>query len=80
MDVNTYIRVRDSTPFPLAADIMRVLRHQSGAKRPYFGLTVDVKEAHRAVAIDPLDWPLQACQVSPDGPVYLKKRGTYTCN
>ena len=55
VDVNKYIRVRDSTPFPLAADIMRVLRHQSGAKRPYFGLTVDVKEAHRSMAIDPLD-------------------------
>ena len=77
VDVNKYIRVRDSTPFPLAADIMRVLRDQAGAKRPYFGLTVDVKEAHRSVAIDPLDWPLQACQVTPEGSVYLNKRGTY---
>ena len=40
-------------------------------------MTADVKEAHRAVAVHPDDWPLQACQVEPGGPVYLNKRGTY---
>ncbi len=75
--MNRYIRVRGKMPFPLAADVRRLLRHQAAARSPFFGLTADVKKAHRAVAAHPDDWPLQACQVEDGGSVYLNKRGTY---
>ncbi len=77
VDVNRYIRVRDRIPFPVGADVSRLLRHQASTRTPFFGLTADVKEAHRAVAVHPDDWPLQACQVETGGSVYLNKRGTY---
>jgi hypothetical protein len=75
--VNRNIQVRDRIPFPLASDVSRLLRRQASRGRPNFGLTADVKEAHRAVAIHPDDWPLQACQVVPGGSIYLNRRGTY---
>jgi hypothetical protein len=77
VDVNKYIRVRDKIPFPLAPDVARVIRHQAASNMPFYALTADVKEAHRAIAVDPRDWPLQACQVQPGGDVYCNKRGTY---
>jgi hypothetical protein len=77
VDVNKYIRVRDKIPFPLAPDVSRVIRHQAASNMPFYALTADVKEAHRAIAVDPRDWPLQACQVEPGGDVYCNKRGTY---
>ncbi len=55
VDANRHIRVRDRITFPLAADISRILRHQASTKRPFFGLTADVKEAHVAVAVHPDD-------------------------
>ena len=77
VDVNRYIRVADGAIFPTAADLKTCLRLQAESRAFHVGLTLDVKEAHRCVAVRPLDWPLQACQVRPGGPVYLNKVGTY---
>ncbi len=77
VDVNKHIRVRDKVPFPMSADISRLLRFQAASNTPFFGLTADVKEVHRVVAVHPLGWPVQACQVDPGGDVYLNARGTY---
>ena len=44
---------------------------------PHFGMAVDVEGAHRTIAVRPLDWPLQACPVYPDGQVFLNRRGTF---
>ena len=77
VDVNRYIKVQDGGCSPTAADIKRVLQEQRASGAPHFGLTLDVKEAHRMVAVRPEDWPLQACQVRRGGVVYLNTRGTY---
>ena len=77
VDINTKIKVQDATPCPTAPDIKTALRLQAARRTPYFGLTADVKEAHRLIPVDPLDWPLQACQVRPGGNIYLNKVGTY---
>ena len=42
-----------------------------------FALTADVKEAHRRVPIDPGDWHLLGCQVTPGSSVYINKLGTF---
>ena len=75
--VNDAIRVRDAVQFPIASDAKRVLRAQAETGQPHFGLTADVEEAHHAVAIDPRDWPLLACQVRLGGKVYFNTRGTF---
>ena len=77
VDVNRFIKVNDGSCCPTAADIKRVMQAQRASGLPHFGLTLDVKEAHRAVAVRPEDWPLQACQVREGGSVYLNTRGTY---
>ena len=77
VDVNRFIKVRDGSCCPTAADNKCVMRAQRTSGLPHFGLTLDVKEAHRAVAVRPEDWPLQACQVREGGLVYLNTRGTY---
>ena len=75
VDTNRYICVMDGGSSPQAPDIKATMRHQSGKGVPHCGLTVDVKDAHKVVAVRPEDWPLVACQVYPDGDVYLNKRG-----
>ncbi len=77
IDVNRYIKVLDGGLCPVAADIKCALRTQMQSGKPHIGLTVDVKEAHRMVAIRPDDWPLQACQVEPGGDIFLNRVGTY---
>ena len=77
VDVNKYIRVQDSIPFPTAPDLARVLRQVASSGKQYFAFTADVKEAHRMVAVAPSDWGFQACQLDEGGDVYLNKCGTY---
>ena len=75
--VNDKIRVRDGGIFPTAPDLKLALREQAATGRPHFGLTADIEEAHRMIAVDPVDWPLQACQARPGGEVFLNTCGTY---
>ena len=77
VDTNRYILVMDSGSSPQAPDIKATMRHQSAKKVPHCGLTVDVDNAHKRLAVRPEDWPLAACQVYPEGGVYLNKRGTF---
>ena len=77
VETNQYIKVRDAVPLPLADDIRTTTRLQGESGKPHFGLTVDVREAHRLIVVAPEDWPLQAVQPVPGGNVYLNKRGTY---
>eukprot|EP00969_Alexandrium_andersonii_P319003 14092281-Alexandrium_andersonii.AAC.1 len=60
---------------PTAPDLKRQLREQAAYSPVVFSLVTDVKEAHRAVAIDERDWRFLACQVG--GAVYVHRRGTY---
>ena len=75
--VNRFIKVLDGAVFPLAPDVKAALRHQSTRGKPFWGLTVDVKGAHRLVAIRRRDWPLIACQIREGGDVYINKVGTF---
>jgi len=75
--VNARIKVRDQERFPAAPDLKRQLREQAASGLPTLGLAVDVKDAHRCIAVAPEDWHLQAAQVVPGAPVYLFKRGTF---
>ena len=77
VDVNRYIKVLDGAVFPTSADLKCCLREQAESGAPHLGLTLDVKEAHRCVAVREEDWPLQACQVHPGGLVYINMVGTY---
>ena len=72
--INDQIRVRDAGACPTAADLATALRHMEFAGIPCFSIKM---EAHRAVAVDPVDWGLQACQLGERGPVFLNRRGTY---
>ena len=77
VNTNRFIKVRDGGVPPMASDLKTCLRMQAARGKPFCGLTVDAKSAHKVVAIRPEDWPLQACQVVPGGPVFINKRGTY---
>ena len=77
VDVNRFIKVVDGGCCPTAPDIKCAMREQRASGIPHFGLTLDVKEAHRMVAVREEDWPLQACQVRPGGDVFLNTCGTY---
>ena len=77
VDANRYILVLDGGTSPTAQDLKTCMRHQAGRKRPHVGATLDIRGAHHVVVVRPYDWPLQACQVEPGGPVYINKRGTF---
>ena len=77
VDVNKYILVLDGGLNPVASDLKTALRLQAARSCRHFGLAVDVRGAHRIVHVRPQDWPLQACQLVPGGPVYLNKVGTF---
>ena len=59
--VNRNIRVRDQDKAPAAPDIKHVLRQLAQRPGRKFGFKVDVKDAHRLIPIDPVDWHLLAC-------------------
>ena len=53
------------------------MRTQASRGRPHFGLTVDVRGAHRTIVIRLEDWPLLACQLTPGGDVFVNRVGTF---
>ena len=77
ISVNRRIRVRDQERFPTAADVKRIMREKAAIGEKSFALTADVKEAHRQVPVDPRDWHLLGCQVSPGSHVFINKVGTF---
>ena len=76
LDVNSAIRMRDQVPTATAGELRALLQTEPGVT---FGLTGDVKRAHRLVKIDPLDWGRQACRTdeSEGGKVWLNLVGTF---
>ena len=77
ISLNRRIRLRDQERCPFASDIKRVMREKARIGERSFALTADVKEAHRQVPIDPRDWHLLGCQVTPGSSVYINKVGTF---
>ena len=61
--VNTSTHLRDQERAPVAPDLKRFMREKAKAGEVTFGLTADVKEAHRQVPIHPDDWHLLGCQL-----------------
>ena len=76
--VNHRICVRDGSVLPTVDDLRVALSTQASTGQPHFGITVDVKEAHRQVAIRRQDWGLLACRSGPQHPsIFINTRGTY---
>jgi len=75
--LNDRIRVRDQEQFPGGNDLKRLLREQASVGGRWFGLTADVKDAHRVIAIHPRDWRLLGMQPRAKGTVFINKRGTF---
>ena len=74
--VNARIKVRDQIRSPSAGDVQALLRELPGV---FFGLTGDVKRAHRLVKIAMKDWGAQACRTGvPNADrVWVNKVGTF---
>ena len=77
VDANRYNLILDGGINHIASDIKTAMRMQASRGRPHFGLTVDLRGAHRIIVIRPEDWPLLACQLTPEGDVYIKRVGTF---
>ena len=61
--VNTSTHLRDQEWAPVAPDLKRLMREKAKAGEVTFGLTADVKEAHRQVPTHQDDWHLLGCQL-----------------
>jgi len=79
VDINRAIRVRDQLRNPTHHEGTRYL--QEMAQDPshfHFSLMVDVRKAHRRVAVREGDWPFQACKVrESDDHLFLNCVGTF---
>ena len=75
--VNTSTHLRDQERAPVAADLKRLMREKAKTGEVTFGLTADVKEAHRQVPIHPDDWHLLGCQLDRGGEVFVNTVGTF---
>ena len=53
------------------------MREKAKTGEVTFGLTADVKEAHRQVPIHPDDWHLLGCQLDRGGEVFVNTVGTF---
>ena len=69
--VNTSTHLRDQERAPVAPDLKRLMREKAKTGEVTFGLTADVKKAHRQVPIHPDDWHLLGCQLERGGEVYV---------
>ena len=75
--VNTSTHLRDQERAPVAPDLKRLMREKAKTGEVTFGLTADVKEAHRQVPIHPNDWHLLGCQLELGGKVDVNTVGTF---
>ena len=64
---NTSTHLRDQERTPVAPGLKRLMREKAKAGEVTFGLTADVKEAHRNVPIHLDDWHLLGCQLNKGG-------------
>ena len=71
------IKVRDQDCCPVAVDIKRALREQAAYSAANFGLTANVKEAHRLIAVNEQDWKFLGCRAVMGGDVFINKVGTF---
>ncbi len=77
VDLNGRIRVRDQEQTPGAPDIKCYQREQARQEHGTWGLTIDVKDAHRTVQIRPEDWRHQLCRARKGGEVIMYKCGVF---
>ncbi len=75
--INERIRVRDQDRGPGAPDIKRVQRAQAEEKFPTWGITIDIKDAHRTIQVREQDWRYQLCRASPAHPIHAHKCGVF---
>ncbi|CAE8726071.1 unnamed protein product [Polarella glacialis] len=73
--VNPRIRARDQHKCPGSGELKSVMR-SSGDCKSVFGLTGDVRRAHRLPRVRRAEWGLQACKLSGDT-VWLNEVGTF---
>ena len=72
---NTSTHLRDQERAPVAPDLKRLMREKAKTGEVTFGLTADVKEAHRHVPIHPDDWHLLGCQLERGCEVFVNTVG-----
>ena len=75
--VNTSTHLRDQVRAPVAPDLKRLVREKAKVGEVTFGLTADVKEAHRQVPIHPDYWRLLGCQLERGGEIFVNTVGTF---
>ena len=75
--LNTSTHLRDQERAPVAPDLKRLMREKAKTGEVTFGLTADVKEAHRQVPLHPDDWHLLVCQLELGGEVFVNAVGTF---
>ncbi|CAE8676182.1 unnamed protein product, partial [Polarella glacialis] len=73
---NPRIRARDQHKCPGTGELKTVMRSSKKACKSVFGLTGDVKRAHRLPRVWQAEWGLQACKLSGDT-VWLNEVGTF---
>ncbi|CAE8655766.1 unnamed protein product [Polarella glacialis] len=76
VQVNPRIRARDQHKCPGTGELKTVMRSSMKACKSVFGLTGDVKRAHRLPRVWQAEWGLQACKLSGDT-VWLNEVGTF---
>ena len=75
--VNSSTHLRDQERSPVAGDIKRFMRKKARVGELTFGLTADIKEAHRQIPIHPSDWHMLGSQLESDGEVFINTEGTF---
>ena len=75
--VNSSTHLRDQERSPVAGDIKRFMREKARVGELTFGLTADIKEAHRQIPIHPSDWHMLGSQLEPEGEVFINTVGTF---
>ena len=75
--VNSSTHLRDQERSPVAGDIIRFMREKARVGELTFGLTADIKEAHRQIPIHPSDWHMLGSQLEPEGEVFINTVGTF---
>ena len=57
--------------------LIRFMREKARVGERTFGLTADIKEAHRQIPIHPSNWHMLGSQLEPEGEVFVNTVGTF---